>query len=86
MKFLCYVDTLSKLEGEGERGIAVLVMCFLFLVIAMIRPNTYSIQFLLAPSTIAKTFSFEILNINYHKQRALCLWFLLFFQSTIPFH
>ena len=40
-------------DGEGERGIDVPLKFFRFLVIVMIRSNTYSIQFLLAPSTIA---------------------------------
>ena len=40
-------------DGEGEREIDVPLRFFRFLVIVMIRSNTHSIQFLLAPSTIA---------------------------------
>ena len=46
-------------DGEGERGIGMPMLCFRFVVIVMIRPDTHSVQFLLVPSTIAQTFSFD---------------------------
>ena len=69
------------MEREGERVIAMSVRCFRFLVIVMIRPNTHSIQFPVALSTMAQTFSLHRLDMNDNKQRRLYLWLLFFFQS-----
>ena len=62
-----------RVLGRDKNGSTTVVRSVPFFVIVIVGLNTYALQFFLTPAAIAETFSWDRLDINYNKQRALSL-------------